>query len=109
MKIAMQDLFETRFGIYNHLSPQGYRPLASVAFHDAEDINQDSRLDDLMDRYHQLNIREYFGLTFVEFLELPTDIVAMMFEKAERWITKKGNDIRDIEKALGAAAQGKPS
>lgn len=86
--MVLQDLYETEFGIYDHLNEDKSRPLASVAMHPAEDFNGHSLLKQAIESFIDRNIKDATGLNIVRFLELPTDIVRMIGEacdsKAER-------------------------
>lgn len=47
--------------------------------------------------YHIRNIKELFGLSIIEFLELPMDIVDMLFTMANEINSKKTATVTDIQ------------
>jgi hypothetical protein len=82
-RMVLQDLYETEYGIYNHLSPINNRPLTSVAMFPSEDINDGSLLEEAIRTYVGRNIKETYGLNVIEFLDLPVDIMEMMIQIAD--------------------------
>jgi hypothetical protein len=101
VKIVLGDLYETEIGIFNHFGQQAKsKPLASVAFHPIEDINDGSGLQLAMRVYVDRGIREYFGLSFEEYLAVPRDIHEMMNQVALEYIKKKSAAMTNIENEL---------
>jgi CRISPR/Cas system-associated endonuclease/helicase Cas3 len=97
----MQDLYETEYEIFNHLDHTIHRPLASVALHPAEEINDDSMLEEIIRQYIKRDILKIYGLNLIDFLELPHDIVNMLFKLANVENTRNDAMISDIQKNLG--------
>lgn len=97
-RMVMQDLYETEYGIYNHLSQSKKKPLASVAMFASEDINDGSLLEEVIRTYHYRKIYDIFHISLIEFLELPFDIVQMLYQIADEENSKKNNAITDLEK-----------
>lgn len=107
-KIAMYDVYETVFGIYDHMvKREGIyaKPLASVALHESESVCEGSDLYLTMEKFMKLDIYKFTGLNMTEFLKLPREFVSLIFKHAEG-ITEK--DTQDKEKVLAglAAAAG---
>jgi hypothetical protein len=98
--MVLQDLYETEYGIWDHLSGSKSRPLASVAFHPSEDVNTGSLLEETIDNYMHKKIGEHYRLSLVEFLELPVDIVAMMVRAADKMNEKAAGVMSDVEKTM---------
>jgi len=96
--MVMQDLYETEYGIYNHLQKNKNRPIASVAFHQSEDINDGSLLEEIIRTYTVKNIKNLYGINLIDFLELPQDIVEMLFSIADEENNKKLNTLSEAEK-----------
>lgn len=96
----MQDLYETEYGIYNHLGSSGMRPLSSVAMFPSEDVNTNSRLEEMMRTYLKKGIYESYGLSFIEFMDLPIDIVEMLINVSDEHRSKQPPlpDFSDIGK-----------
>lgn len=102
--MVLQDLYETEFGIYDHLNGSKSRPLASVAFHPAEDFNGHSLLKQAIDSFIDRNIKDATGMNIVEFLELPTDVVRMIGESCDNKAERTAAALEDAKRK--AANQG---
>lgn len=76
VQVAMQDMYDVKFGIFNHIGAKKARPLSSVAFHPAEDISTGSRIFDTGLRYENSKIKEIFDMSFLEFISMPVDVIA---------------------------------
>lgn len=93
----MQDLYETTYKIWDHLDPRNKRrPMASVAFHDSEDYNRGSLLEQAIRNYTSKNIGDLTKLNLLQFLDLPMDIVAMIVEICDEQGNKKTKDVKDL-------------
>lgn len=95
-KIVLSELYEIKYGIFRHDTIKN-RPLASVAFHEAEEINRDSLLENFMRQYVEKSIYDIFKISFLDFMELPKDINEMMFHVANEINSKKQKQLSDIE------------
>ena len=93
-------MYETVYGIHDHLSNVNQSPLASVALHEAEENSSNSNLYEAIDRYHQKGIGELFKLSLVEYLNLPTEICVKLMEVATKDAITKGALFNKIEKQL---------
>lgn len=98
IQMVLYDLYETEYGIYDHINHITNRPLASVAIHPGEDYCSNSLLEDTLRRYIDYDIQSTYGLNIVEFLELPKDIIESMIKIANEKHSKRGNMLSDIEK-----------
>lgn len=96
-QLILNDLYETEYGIYDHLAKNKKRPLASVAMQPSEDINDGSILEETLRTYVLKGIKDVFHLDVLEFLELPPDIVQMMFSIAGDEQTKKSAMLSQVE------------
>lgn len=94
----MRDLYETEYKIFNHRIPHKQRPLASVAFHPAESINEDSIFEDSIRTYLSRGIKDKYGLTLIEFLELPTDIINVMLKVSDESLAKQAEEVATLER-----------
>jgi hypothetical protein len=97
---VLSDLVDEEYGIFNHRLSGHQRPLSSVAMHEAEDFTTHSLTNQAIQSYIDLDIKEYYGLNLVEFLNLPHDIIEMMVEVAQKKIAKKSNDLEDLQKNI---------
>jgi hypothetical protein len=93
----MQEFYETRYGIYDHLSASNVRPLSSVALHPAEDFNAGSLLEEAIRTYTDKGILAQFGLNLVQFLDLPVDVVDILLTQATDEQAKKNTAMQKLE------------
>jgi hypothetical protein len=68
-------MYETVFGVFNHVTLGHTKPMASVALHEVEDVNTNDALRSTMLNYIRNDIKELFGLSFLEYVALPSFIV----------------------------------
>lgn len=100
-KIFMQDMYETFYGIYNHLDQNNKNPLASVMLHPSEDISAGSYLEDSIRLYISRGIKDLYGLNFVEFMNLPRDIIRLLLDISSEEASRKSAAISQIESQMG--------
>jgi hypothetical protein len=99
-KLVLSDLYETTYGIYDHINPSKGRPLASVALHESEDNTTTSNLYEAIERYHQKGIKDLFGLSITEYLDLPTEICIKLMDIATRDANDKTKIAKQIEDTM---------
>jgi hypothetical protein len=98
--IILYDLYETNFGIFNHIGASKQRPLASVAMHPCEDNTHSSRTYEIIEQFASRGIGELFKISVLEYLALPTDICIKMLEVASMDSSKKNTALANIEASL---------
>ena len=99
-RTVMQDEYDVVYGFYNHHNTSVNRPLASVAFHQPEDINDSSLLEEAIRTYVDRGIKEVYGLNLIEFLDLPLDIIEMLMNVAGDVQGKKASVLDSIERDI---------
>ena len=77
-QIVLRDAYDTSYGIYDHSAQNPNRPMALVGMHPAENTTYHSRLYNTIRRYKTYDIKTAFGLSLVEFLELPREISSFL-------------------------------
>lgn len=95
--MVLYDMYEVQYGIFNHIGASKKRPLSSVAMHDAEENTSTSSLYEAIDTYQRNGIKEIFGLSLKEYLDLPTEICIKLLESASNEFSKKSNVISGLE------------
>lgn len=97
----MTDVYEDYFGIFPHLStPDGVKPLASIAFHRAENTVDYSHLKQRMRTFAESRVGILFNITFDEFMNRPFPECRLMLEVALQLNKSKTAAISDIEREL---------
>lgn len=74
--------FDVAYQIHDHFDDDLYHPLATVMMHEKESYHKRGSLYRLIERYELYSIKERFGISFNEFIELPHDVVESMFDIA---------------------------
>ena len=77
----MYQIYETEFGVFDHINTKS-RPLASVAFMDIEDTLDGSPMDSITRTYTSKGIFKLFGISLLELINLPRDIVELLINVA---------------------------
>jgi hypothetical protein len=87
--MVLRDRYETSFNIYNHNEKAGDHPFALIMMNWNEDTVTAGSLHERMNQYIDRDIQKYFGLSFNEFIDQPTYVIAMQLEVAEDRIRKE--------------------
>lgn len=70
----------------------------------AEEVNTHSLFEEAAKRYVAAKIRDYFGLSFFEYLELPKDRIELLHQVAMDENRRKNNDadsaLTDLESKM---------
>lgn len=85
----MQDMYEIRTGIFDHVTHGRVRPLSSVAMFPCEDYASNGRTYDVLKKYADGNYRELWGLSVEEYVKLPQWKTRMMEKIADEILRKK--------------------
>ncbi len=99
-RLVISEYYEYKTKIYNHVQETSKRPLSSIAFHDAEDITNNSLLEDSFKSYIKHDIKNIFGLNLVEYLNLPLDIINLMEKIAISEIKTKNSALSKLHNEL---------
>jgi len=98
----MTDVYETKFGIFNHISgPQkDTRPLAAIAMHFCESPNGLRSVSDMINLYVARDVFKNTGVTLTEFLELPHEEFNSLLKALDAKLTREANIASDIDKIV---------
>ena len=96
----MYQIYETEFGVFDHINTQG-RPLASVAFMDIEDTIDGSPMDSIVRTYTSKGIFKLLGINFLDFINLPRDIVELLINVATEEQKKAQPTLDQLNSDLG--------
>lgn len=81
---VLQDLYEVAYGICDHMRVSKKRPLAGVGYHESEDPSYGSGLEESMETYIKYDIKEIYNISYIEYMNLPVDITAVMRKVASK-------------------------
>ena len=104
-QLVMRDLYETRYGIYDHLQSNLNTPFAAVRLHKGEDTISYGLLEDVKKSYKNDGIFEIYHINFLEYLQLPRAICDLLGELAEPDRTSNNNAAEEMAKKLNAIEQ----
>ncbi len=96
----MSEFYDTLVKIYNHYSGDNSRPLATVALHPQEDLIKHGLLDESIRNFPLRNIKETFGLNYLEFMNLPSYVCEIMTEVAREELKRKATMAQGIQSEL---------
>lgn len=71
-----------------------------MAFHDCEDFNTDSLLEEHADQFLERKILSTYGYNFSEYLALPRNVKDILERSSERYVKKKIKERDDIISGL---------
>lgn len=96
IQVALNDLYSFSYKLQN-VKELKSRPLLSVAFSQAEDINKYSILESTLRNFISKDIYTLFGLNLKEFLSLPHDIAEMLVEIANDKQIEKVKQVKQMQ------------
>ena len=97
----MMEQYETLFGICDHTVERVDHPFAVVEMHPAEDNFEFSLLRERMEQFAFHRVNEAFGLSWLEYLQLPCYEAAEIMQIAAVKRTKDEKTQSDLFKDLG--------
>lgn len=102
-KLLLREAYEQLYLIFDHNQLHKVRPLGLVAMHPKENVSDYSKLYRTVFRYKHQNIKEHFGLSLTEFLDLPHEMVELCFKIAYEHVQKETPAInaalKDLERS----------
>ena len=99
-------LYENNTRIHDHRASKGVRPLASVAFHPAEDFNSNSLLRQAFRRFIRRGTYELTGMSFDKYIGVPHDVYVMMNEEIDSLLSDRKDQLEKSKKEMNDP--GKP-
>lgn len=111
IKQAMTEIYETVYGIYNHVQnaqapPSRKRPFASIAHHKGEDFTETSTYMVSLKLYSELPIYDMWKIDFPTFMKLPSPVVQDMIDLAQLRKAKETQIVNNADQTMRAAVQG---
>lgn len=101
-QIVLRQFYETKFGIFDHILNGNQRPLSTVALYDAEENGPSSLLYSRIESYMRSEVYKHTGLNLVEFLNLPREIVQLIFRITENKTHTEGQALSEVQQQLKA-------
>lgn len=99
-QIFLKEAYDIEYNIYNHDAPELSHPFQTSLYTEAKTVTKFTPLETLMEKYYHHQISKYFGMTFLEFIDLPADKADMVLDKAWEWIMREKQAAEDAKKQL---------
>lgn len=106
----MYQAYENSQGIHDYIAQEIYersitdpdlkRPLSTVALHPNESICEGSGLYELMKMYADRKINTHYGLSLMEYLDLPHDVCQFIMLDCTNRLQKEYNTTADVLDSL---------
>lgn len=80
-KILLAELYETTYGIYNHINNS--HPYGPVLFTDSDNFYKDTRYERYLDMYMLKEIYNKLGITFDEFINRPRHEIETIIKRVD--------------------------
>jgi hypothetical protein len=99
-RLVLSDVYETSYKLHNHLIKNKSRPLVSIAMHEAEDIDKGGDLEEAIKSFAKRNVKETFGLNFLEYLNQPRHVCNLLSEAALEELKLKNQAMKNVTDGL---------
>lgn len=99
-RVMLKEAYEIETGLYNHDDPALDHPLQYHLMTEKKMIAPHGLFKLLTKRYHDAQINKYFGITLLDFLDLPIDKVDTLLEMALEYITDEDEARSKVEKSF---------
>lgn len=98
-EMVAREVYDITFGVNDHDNDSS--PLSLVKMHPTEDVTSRSMLYTRVKRFINLDIHSATGLNLTEFLELPREMVELIFAEITAKNSKTGSSLGDMAKKAG--------
>lgn len=105
VRAVMMDLYETEFGIYDHVTPGPKHPFASVLHHPKEEYYYNSPLKEVIEEFGVYNLGELYNLSLTEYLRLPTPMLELLRRTKDDILKKREALVRIAEDKIAKERQ----
>ncbi len=97
--MVLQEVYDIAFGVNDHSNDSS--PLSLIKMHPTEDMHSRSMLYSRVKRYINMDIHQSTGLNLIDFLELPREMVELIFAEITVKNTKSGSAMNELAKKAG--------
>lgn len=98
IELALMELYDISYKIKTLNEHSAKRPLFSVAFSEAEDINKYSVLESVMRNFIAKDVYAMTGLNLNEFLSLPHDVADLLMGVINDRQLEKVKQVKELQK-----------
>lgn len=104
-QIFLKEAYDIEYGLYDHDAPEMSHPFQTSLYTEGKTVTKFTPLERWMDKYYHHQIHKYFGLTFMEFIDLPIDKADMFLDKAWAWMMEEKQAAENARKQLERGAE----
>lgn len=100
-QLVLQEAYETVYQLYDHDTDSYDHPLALVSLHPKEDPATYSRLYGELARFaHEELIRDLWGLSVIDLLNMPKDVVDEIYRLTRQITADRGEEGESVSRKL---------
>lgn len=96
-ELATRTLYDEVYGICEHRNPLLNDPLSLVGYHPKEDLYEGSTLAMLCRDFYRYGLASDFGMSLMEFLELPMHVADDLIDIAKEGQTRKAKELKQYK------------
>ena len=97
----LADVYETKFGICDHISTRNKHPFAGILVNPATDLGGLDSISGLIRYYIANDVSKYVpGLTLSDFLDLPHEYFQTVIEEVQKKQARSSKDNSELENKL---------
>lgn len=97
IRIILKDMYDQKYGIFDHANKTKERPLASVALHPSEEFINNSAIRDHIRLFAKKKIYETWGISHIELMNMPREIANHYYAIADEEMTIKSEVADNVE------------
>lgn len=97
-KLFLSEAYDIDYNLYNHNDPSLSHPFQQHLMTEKKMIKPYGLFKQYMDRYYSHQILKFFGISFIDFIQLPIDKVEDMFKATMSWAEKETAMIDDAKR-----------
>ncbi|UKS72057.1 hypothetical protein MOA67_gp191 [Klebsiella phage KpLz-2_45] len=102
-KVALRRAYDLDNGIYSE-AVDAKVPFSLIAMHEPEAAANKGKWDELLEKYHTHQIKDYFNFTFTDWVSQPNDMVEKQINTSIRWrereVNAKSEETKELEAQL---------
>lgn len=104
-QMLLNEAYDIEYGLYNHNDPLLEHPFQGQLMTEGEKLLLDSPMKELYKAYSIYQIHKWFGITLLEFINLPAVRFDMMIETADELAEMESKRLSDNERAINQMSQ----
>lgn len=104
-QLYLNEAYDIEYDLYNHDDPALAHPFQQHLMTDKKKIKKHGQFQYYLHRYHSHQIQKYFGISFLEFINLPLDKIDDMYEMTFQWLEEEMREVDKLNSKLDKVNQ----